>query len=259
MLSTIKIILLGIIQGMTEFLPVSSSGHLVLGQHILGMDEPGVSLEIVLHLGTLLAVVAFYHDRISELFIPLFKSPKRYHKSQEFKILLALFFGTIPAALAGYFLDSYFEEFFSSPRYTAMFLIITGLILILPKIVNLKVGKKKINIFRGIIIGIAQALAIFPGISRSGTTITMARFLKIQPKKAAEFSFLLSIPAILGATVLKVGDAGTIPLDYLFGGIASAIIGYIAILIVIRILISEKFHYFGYYVILLGIIGLIFL
>lgn len=261
---TIKIILLGVLQGFTEFLPVSSSGHLVLGQYLLGLEEPGITLEIILHIGTLLSVIAFYNQKILDIFQPLFKSPKSYHKKPQFKLLMALLVGSIPAGLVGFLLSDFVGDIFANPRFAAFFLIVTGLILLTPKVFKVKEGKKKAGILSGFVIGIAQAIAILPGISRSGSTITMGRILKLQPEKVAEFSFLLSIPAILGATLLDflvMRDAGgeAIPISYIFGAIASAIVGYIAILIVIKLLISKKLHYFAYYVIVIGIIGLIFI
>ncbi len=252
-----KIIVLGAVQGLTEFLPISSSGHLVIGQHLLGMDEPGVSLEIILHLGTLLAVFAFYYDRIAELFLPLFRNPRRYHKTREFKTAIALLIGSVPAGLVGIFLDEQIEAIFGNPQMTSGLLIVTGGILLLPKLVNR--GNKPVGIFRGFLIGCGQALAILPGISRSGSTISVARLMGVDGEKAAEFSFLLSIPAILGATVLKLPDSGGIPLNYLAGGAVAALVGYGAIVLVVKLLNKGKLHIFSYWCFLLGLLGLIFI
>ncbi len=240
-------------------MPVSSSGHLVIGQHLLGINEPGVSLEIILHLGTLLAVFAFYYDRILELFMPLFKAPKRYHRTGQFRTVLALIIGTVPAVIVGLFFNDAIDAAFSNPRYACLFLIVTGGILLLPKLLSKADGTSSPNLLKGLVIGIAQAFAILPGISRSGSTITMARLLGVDGKKAAEFSFLLSIPAILGATVLKLSESNGIPIEYFIGGGVAAIVGYLSILAVEKLLVRGRFHYFSYWCFLVGIVGLIFI
>ncbi|MEA1980499.1 MAG: undecaprenyl-diphosphate phosphatase, partial [candidate division Zixibacteria bacterium] len=159
-------IILGILQGLTEFLPVSSSGHLVLAQALLKVKQPGVSFEILVHLGSLLAVLIYFRIRIFQLIKSLYDEDYKKYRP----IVWFIIIGTIPAVIIGLSLKDFFEEAFSSPSMASTMLIITGLILLSTRFI--KKSNKKINLSGAIIMGIGQALAIMPGISRSGTTIS---------------------------------------------------------------------------------------
>jgi len=234
--------ILGAIQGLTEFLPVSSSGHLVLAQSLIpGFSQPGVLFDVVLHFGTLFAVLYYFAKKILSLKI---------------NYLLLLFIGTIPAALFGYFFAPFLEASFGNVKWVAAELIITGVLNIL---VDKFPSKKKIlSLKNSFLVGVAQAIAIIPGISRSGATIFAGVGLGISKKEAAEFSFLLSIPAILGANILqfaKYGANGRIDVPYyLTGLIVSFAVGFFSIKVVFKFLEERKFKYFGYYAIALGLI-----
>jgi len=188
-------IFLGILQGLTEFLPVSSSGHLVLAEHILHAKNPGVAFELVVHLGTLLSVLIYFRRRILTLLSSFFKKTETDTRRMNYLLLVA----TIPAVIAGVFFKDFFESAFSAPVMTSIFLMVTGLILLLTALVPK--GDNVVTLWRAIFIGIGQAIAILPGISRSGSTISAGLFAGVNPVAAAEFSFLLSIPTIAGAIV----------------------------------------------------------
>lgn len=234
---------MGIIQGITEFLPVSSSGHLVIIQSLIpGFSQPGVLFDVYLHFGSLLAVLLFYYKRILKL---------------EINYLVIIILASIPAAILGFILKDYIDLIFQSTKLVGGALIVTG-------VMNLKVDSNKesdvkINKKNGFIIGLFQAFAILPGISRSGSTIFAGTLLGLKREKAAEFSFLLSIPAILGANILEIFKNRSevlININYIVGIICSLAFSFICIKIMLNILIKRKLKYFGYYCILLGIIGL---
>lgn len=247
-------IILGILQGLTEFLPISSSGHLVLAQAILRVSDPGVAFEVVVHLGTLVSVLVYFRKKIYLLIRSLFDATLKSEKA----IIGYLFIGTIPAGLAGYFLEDFFERAFSRPALTSAMLLVTGGILILTRFI--KSGNKSVNLCSSVIMGIGQALAILPGISRSGTTIAFGMFAGVKPSDAAEFSFLLAIPAIAGAAVLKFKSLlnleNTLYGQYAVGAILAFITGLLAVYGVLTVIKKGKFEYFGYYCFAIGLVGL---
>ncbi len=254
-------LLLGIIQGLTEFLPISSSGHLVLGEYALGLQIPGVSLEIWLHMGTLVAVVVYFHRRIVSLAVLCVKPSMATPETK--RLLPALIIGTLPAVAVGLLLKDTIESVFSSPVFAASMLIVTGVILFSSRLAPHKT--ENMTWLRGFGIGCAQALAILPGISRSGSTITAGMFMGLSPSVAAEFSFLLAIPAIGGAFVLDLvsnynGIFDTTMIGrYLVGAIIAFIFGLASIHFLLRIISKGKFYYFGVYCLVVGIAAIIYL
>jgi len=255
-------IILGIIQGLTEFLPVSSSGHLVISEHLLKLSMPGVSLEIWLHFGTLVAVLVYFFPRIKALFRGVF-DPSFSEAGAMRRLLWALVLGTIPAVVVGLFFKDFFEKAFEAPTFAAGMLIVTGTFLLLSKLArNLS---RDVSGKRGFIIGLAQALAILPGISRSGSTIVTGLFLGVKPDKAAEFSFLLAIPAIGGAFLLDLLDnsetlfAGNDLSHYLVGAGISFLAGIVSIHYLLRLIRRGKLFYFGYYCTVAGVAALVFI
>ena len=245
-------IILGIIQGLTEFLPISSSGHLVLVQEILGLELPGNDFEILLHLGTLCSIlVVFFKDIKNILLTVSSKETQRF--------ILMIFIGTLPALIIGLGLKDLIAELFDNLLVVGFALIFTGLTLISSFYFNRQ--KNEYSIFRSFLIGIAQAVAIIPGISRSGMTISCALLLGLDSKQAAKFSFLLAIPVIGGAGILMVTDietASSIDFSTLMGGLFSSFfIGVVALKWLLAWLEDGKFHYFGIYCLLIGIITVI--
>ena len=271
----LEAILLGILQGLTEFLPVSSSGHLVLAQQFLGLKEPLVFFDVMLHVGTLAAVLVAYRDAIGRLVVgglsalgntQLWRHPSRtLNNSPDLKFIWLILLGSIPTGVIAVVFKSELESFFDEVRLVSVMLILTGAILQLPRFRQEKADNHEnsghhLKTWHAPLIGIAQGCAITPGISRSGTTISLALFLGIPAKTAAEYSFLLSIPAILGAVVLKVRDVGdtAIPLHIVGGGmLASFIVGYIALRFLLVVLNRGKFSVFSYYCIALGVVSLL--
>ncbi len=268
----IQAILLGILQGLTEFFPVSSSGHLVLVQKLLGITDDVLMFDIYLHLGTLLAVfVVFYRSIIKlissciyglrSIFIDRISFDEVYKSSQEIRIFLGIFFGTIPAGVVGYTLKDFIESLFNSSVTVFTALLFTGCVLIITFFVREK--KHQIGSLYGFLIGLAQALAIVPGISRSGLTISMALFLGIKREEAGEFSFLLSIPVIIGATLLAIKEhigAGfsTLPWDVtIIGILVSFISGWISLVFLMNIIKHGKIGYFGFYCIAVSVAGIL--
>ncbi len=249
--------LLGLIQGLTEFLPVSSSGHLVLFQDLLGLNEPGVTLEVLLHFGTLLAVFyVFGKDFIALL--------KFYHDQYQRHFLVLLILGVFVTGMMGLLFRKYIELLFSSTLVVGFMLLITGLIVALIKLIPQ--GQKNISDTKpldAVLIGLLQAFAIIPGISRSGTTILTALWRGLDRDAAVRFSFMLSAPIILGATLVEAKELLTTGLEsamafnYLVGTLVAFISGVFAIKVFIRMLSGNKFHYFAYYCWTIGLIVII--
>ncbi len=252
-MTLVDAIILGLIQGITEFLPISSSGHLVIAQSLLGLKLPGNIIEVVTHLGTLFSVIIVFRKDIIKYFFD-FKNPltKKY--------ILCLFIGTIPALIIGLSAKSFILLFFESIKMVSFSLIFTGVILFLSRKRNNK--KSKINYKNSLLIGIFQALAIIPGISRSGITISTGLLLGMNAKDAARFSFLLAIPAISGAGLITAIDMLDQPVlisfNIMFAALASSfVVGYLSLKWFLRILENGKLHFFGFYCIAIGLIILL--
>ena len=243
----LEIIILGIIQGITEFLPISSSGHLVIAQIILGIKSPGNTLEVLFHFGTLMSVVYVFFEDLKQILLTM---NEKNNQSFIFYIIIA----TLPAVFSGLLLKDYFLKIFDNVHLVGFALCSTGFILILSK--RFKNNQKAITFSSSIAVGIAQAIAIIPGISRSGSTISMCMYLGIPPKEAARFSFLLSIPVILGASILgflEVESNNTF--NYLTLTVAittSFFTGVIALKILLKILETGRFYFFGFYCLITG-------
>jgi undecaprenyl-diphosphatase len=263
-MSIFQIILLGIVQGITEFLPISSSGHLVIFEKLLKIGLHDISLEVFLHFGTILAVIYYFRKDLLKMLNSIgerFSGSKENQESWEFIWLIII--GTIPAVILGLLFKENIEKSFTSVKLVGITLTITGIFLWLSRFS--KQTKAKISWLNAVIIGFSQALAMLPGISRSGATITAGLFLGIEKEKSAKFSFLLSLPAVLGASLLKLKDSlsqgiciNTIFI-YLVGMVTAFIFGYFSIAALLKILKKGKFEYFGYYCLLVGVLVFIFL
>lgn len=265
-----KAIIVGIVQGLAEFLPVSSSGHIVLTQYLLGIREvgsdhqPDLSFEIILHLGTLVSVLIFFWPSLWRLVRSLY-TPSMV---EDRKMIMWLAIATLPAVVAALLFKDFFDSVPGNPFMVSAFLILTGLILFVPRLV--KGQKNKVGLKSAIIMGIGQALAIFPGISRSGSTIAAGLVSGVKAEKAAEFSFLMSIPAIAGGFVLTMKDQmekadsfseafmSCFSAPYLAGAAAAAVVGLLAIYLVMGAVKRGKLEYFSYYCFAAGIAGMIY-
>ncbi|MFC2169203.1 undecaprenyl-diphosphate phosphatase [Acidobacteriota bacterium] len=259
-MSFIEIFLLGIIQGLTEFFPVSSSGHLVLFQNLFGMQEPLLFVDIMLHVGTLLSLFIFLRREIWELlqgFGRLCFNPRKNISGPKTKLIFGLAIASLPTAIIGYFFSAFFESLFSSLRAVGAALLVTGGFLLLTRVAK---EKKKAPFLHPVFIGILQGLAIVPGFSRSGLTIGGAILLGWKRSEAAQFSFLLSIPAILGAvffqfTKIDVVSQAWLPL--LVGTLTAAASGYFALFYLVALINKGKFYSFSYYCFMAGFLTII--
>ena len=250
-----EVTLLSVLQGIAEFLPISSSGHLVLGKHLLGLQEVGLRLDVFLHVGTLFAVFAFYFSVIRRIVI-----------GREWGYVLKLALSAVPVGVVGILLKKQFPEalrVLESPAPVGVSLIFTGFILTATRF--LPRGRLDVSFGRAFWMGIAQAIAILPGVSRSGMTIATARIARVETEKCAEFSFLMSAPPIAGAALLEILEGlGNAPAANevswgltIYGCVLSAVVGYFALKFLLKSLKSRWFWLFGPYCVLAGLVVLL--
>jgi undecaprenyl-diphosphatase len=254
-LTSIEALLIGAIQGLTEFLPVSSSGHLVILQYFFGIKEQPLTFAVLVHMGTLISVFVAFHKDIAAILRRPFT-----------KLTYLIIVGCIPAGLVGVFLGSYVEMAFESLLAVGLGLIFTGFVLqISERLASRNIFAKEIRettYWDVIFIGLLQALAIIPGISRSGSTIAAGLLAGLDREFAARYSFLLSIPVILGAGVIELKDLFEVGVDmahvvpYMIGVISAAVFGLLAIKVVMNLVKKGRLAYFSYYVWLLAFLVL---
>ena len=264
-MTILQALVLGVVQGLTEFLPVSSTAHLVITQNLFGLHESPVLLvfDIVVHLGTLLSLFAYFGMEYVRWRKGTAEEIGRVHAYFSPRMIWFVVVATIPTGVIGLLLKKWMEASFNSLWLTVVTLVINSFILLSTywaKILEKKEFKKWLDAFW---IGAAQGVSILPGISRSGATVTTALWLRIKPEEAAHFSFLIAIPAVLGAAVFVLpGALPYVSADLwelmLAGFLAAFVAGYFAIAIVFRVVLKGKFHYFAYYTFLLAIVTSIF-
>jgi undecaprenyl-diphosphatase len=251
-------LLLGIAQGLTEFFPVSSSGHLVMVEALLGVEQEGILFEIAVHVATLLAVVLFYHKRIADLAVGAFKGQR-----DAIEYILKLGVATVPAVVLVLAAGGFMESQFDSPPLVGVCLLITGSMVWSTKYTLPRASGSEISWGAALLIGCAQALAILPGISRSGSTVVVALALGVKGSVAAEFSFLMSVIAIVGAMLLKLpellGSSPDAMGSMLIGSVAALVFGLLALFWFIRFLNNQRFHYFAFYAWAVGALFLVWL
>ncbi len=281
----IESIILGLLQGLAEFLPISSSGHLVLGKELLGMEEAGMFFDIMLHAGTLLSIFVVFRKKIVDMIVGCIRRDKTQQKEVGYIVL-----ASIPTAIIGIGFKKPLESLFENPRAVCCALLVTATLLFVSQWG--KTGSKhpecegaQMNWWRALVTGVVQGVACIPGISRSGSTISGMIFLGVNRKYAGEFSFLMSIPAVGGAALLDVikwvkcqdpetvaryaiekpekalacADASGFTPELLVGMIVAFIFGIIALKWLMAFVQKGKFHYFSYYLWVAGILGLIFI
>lgn len=251
-------IILGLVQGLTEFLPVSSSGHLVLAQNLLGVSDKGVTFEILVHLGTLLSVIIYFWKNLWAMLLSIVP-PFKAESERERKMIVLLFLASIPAAFVAFSpLENKFKAVYDKPDVVALFLLVTGGLLFLPRFLA-KSGKAtgEITTKSALAMGIGQAFAILPGISRSGSTIVSGMLTGTKSSSAAEFSFLMAIPAIAAAAVMELKHFGEVEAaligPYIGGAVVAFVSGLVAIFAVLESIRKGKFEYFGIYCFIAGI------
>ncbi|RJX17471.1 MAG: undecaprenyl-diphosphatase UppP [Ammonifex sp.] len=244
-------VVLGIVQGLGEFLPISSSGHLVLAPWLFGWQDPGLAFNVALHLGTLAAVVAyFWRDWLN-----LAQNGLKGKKNREGRLFWYLAAATVPGILAGLALEEYAETIFRAPLLVGAMLIGMGAVLYAADHWGARArGIWQVGWRDALFIGISQALAIIPGVSRSGATISAGRMLGLDREAATRFSFLLSTPIILGAGVYSMRNIGISDLTFAFwvGVLTSAVTGFAAIAFLLRFVVTRNFNIFVWYRAALG-------
>jgi undecaprenyl-diphosphatase len=258
-LEFLEAILLGVVQGLTEFLPVSSSGHLLLGQYFLGLDQDrfGLPFDVALHLGTLVAVVSFFWRsllRMAGAFVRSLSPGGRNLADPDQRLAYLILASTIPAALIGFLFETFFETAVRSPWVVVFNLVLVGILFIVGEAVGAKTRlADKLRFSEAVGIGLAQAAALVPGVSRSGATITLGIFLGLRREEAARFSFLMSVPIIASAGSLQLADVASEGMDaqgvLMFGSgfVSSAVVGYLAIKFFLRFVTHHSLRAFAYY------------
>ncbi len=291
-MSIFESIIMGLIQGITEFLPVSSSGHLAIFKSFFGLSDVGNTFDVFLHVGTLAAIAAVYYKDIWELIVSAVKmigsicrniktafqrigkdslDKESYPytkviKGMREKFVILIIISTIPTAIVGALLNDIIEKASEGLLVPGICLLITGVALLIAD--RMPNGRKTIRTTRysdAVLVGCAQAVAVFPGISRSGATISAALCCGYKKSYAVKYSFILSIPAILGAAVLKVADISTAAEEtagagvggYVIGMLVAAVTGYFALRLLIRLVQRNKYRYFAYYCFIIGIVAIV--
>lgn len=254
-MSLLELAALAVLQGTTEFLPISSSGHLVLARWLFGWQDPGLAFDIALHMGTLAAVLAYFHKDWLRLGLAFFRDPR--HPDARLAWLVAL--ATIPGALAGALLESTVEGYFRHPAPIAVFLILMGLVLLAaPRLARRQKGMIQMTPRDALVVGVAQAASVFPGFSRSGTSMAAARALGLSAEGAARFSFLLAVPLIAGAGLYEGLQVLRDPAEadwanMALGALIAGIVGFLSIAWLLRILRRVGFVPFVVYRLVVGV------
>lgn len=258
-MSVFKAIILGIIQGVAEFLPISSSAHLILLPYLFGWGESGLAFDVALHFGTMMAVLVVFFKDWWDLFVGAVKDVKTKKKSTNGKMFWYLIVATIPAAIAGLLLDDIIENVIRNKIWIiALALAIMGLLIFIGDKWASRHYKKEtkfedISLKQAIIVGVSQAFAVIPGFSRSGTTILAGRLQGISKEAITKFTFLMSVPVICGATILKVGDL-VFTKEVIIGIISSFAMGIISIKFLLNYIKKHDFSVFAFYRVILALI-----
>lgn len=247
-------LLLGALQGLTEFLPVSSSGHLALAQQLMpGFEQPGLLFDVVLHLGTLVAVIIYFRQDLKQLLTAPFRHD--IQAVQDRRYLRLLIVGSIPTAIIGLTLKGTVEELMHRPLVVGALLLVTGLLLFVAERFRSS-GRKRLNLADSLITGLAQGVAVLPGISRSGATIAVLMLRGVEGQTAARFSFLLALPAVGGAALVSLKDVEQLPQGdigiYLAGAGISCLVGLLCIHALLGIIRQKRLYYFSLYCWLVG-------
>jgi undecaprenyl-diphosphatase len=259
--SFIEALFLGALQGVTEFLPVSSSGHLVIAREFMEIRNIPLIFDVLLHISTLLVVILVFRKRILRLLVSFFRMLTGKKTDEEERgTILAILVATVLTGLIGIGIQSFSPG--EHPRLTGALFCLTGLILTLPRWFFRREGEAAPGLKTGLIVGIAQGLGVFPGISRSGITITASQGAGLSREKSGEFAFLVSIPAILGALILTLKEfdamSGQVSATALAGGLVSSfVVGLVSLLLLLKLVRRGRLYYFSFYLIPLGIITLL--
>jgi undecaprenyl-diphosphatase len=260
-MTPLQAIALGVIQGLSEFLPISSSAHLTLAPWLLGWEDPGLAFDVALHLGTLIAVLWYFRMEWIALVKAAFGilTTGRVETPEKRRVVY-LIIATIPGAIGGFLLQSRAESAFRDPQLIAIALIVMGIVLwLVDKLVDQQRVLGEMRWIDSLLIGLSQVIALIPGVSRSGSTISTARGLRFDRESAAEFSFLMSMPIIAAAVIMegpKALQQGGLTNELMSGVVASAISGWLAISILMRFVSRHSYGIFAFYRVALGLVVL---
>ena len=262
---------LGLVQGLAEFLPISSSGHLVLGQYLLGIRSGGkdVTFEVFVHFGTVLSILTVYRRPVGKMIGSVVgglrhpsEAVRRYADDALFRTAMLILLTMVPTGLLYFMFRHLIESAFDKPRLVCLMLIVTGVLLLLTLLRKKPDGD--LNGLKAFVVGVSQAAAMIPGISRSGATICTALYQNVAPERAANFSFLMLLPVVLGATLIQSIEifANGVAFDWLalaIGTSSAYVSGVIAIRVLLDVVRRGRLQYFAYYCFAVGIAGLLFL
>jgi undecaprenyl-diphosphatase len=258
LLELIEAVILGVVQGLTEFLPVSSSGHLLLGQYFLGLDQDrfGLSFDVALHMGTLVAVVSYFWRDLIRIVLAFLRSfgNRDLVNDPDQRLAYLVIASTLPAALIGYLFEGFFEDTIRSPWVVVFNFVLVGVLFLVAEAAASRSRRAtKLGFGEAVGIGLAQAAALVPGVSRSGATITLGLFLGLRREEAARFSFLMSVPIIAGAGGLQLAEVITSGMSthelllFVTGFLSSAVVGYFTIRFLLHYLTRHSLRAFAYY------------
>jgi len=271
-MNPVQAVILGVVQGLTEFFPVSSSGHLVIFQQLFGLREPALLFDVCVHVGTLLAVVAYFYKDIERMALAFFRFLKTLAAGgakraaaggdPDLKMVALILVGTVPTGLLGFGFHQVADQLFASLLVVGLALLLTTGLLLATRLVKAK-GRDILafTVLGAVVVGVAQGLAVIPGVSRSGATIATCLIIGLNRDTAARFSFLLSIPAILGALLLSLVSGSDTWGEFtaatlILGTLVSAGVGYAALATLIKIVRHGRLYYFAPYCLLLGLLTL---
>ena len=266
-MTSIQSLLLGVLQGVAEFLPISSSGHLVLLRQLMKLGEVPLLYDVLLHVSTLIVVVIVFRSRISSIFSSIWKGVKSAagpEDRENLRLTLYILIATLVTGVLGFGLSRFEALFSNKPRLVCLLFLFTALFLLSTLLRRGQRDYFQIGFLGAVIIGLAQGIGVLPGISRAGITISVALLLGLDRQRAGEFSFLIAIPAILGALLLQLRDAGTLleavdPVTLLVGFVAALVIGLISLKVLLRVVRKGQLAVFSIYLIPLAVVGLILL
>jgi len=263
----IQSLLLGVLQGVAEFLPISSSGHLVLFRRLMNLGDVPLLYDVLLHVSTLIVVIIVFRGRIGSVFATIWRalqSKTDPGDRENLRLTLYILIATVVTGAAGFGLSRFEELFFDRPRLVSVLFLVTALFL---TSTLLRRGRKdyiQIGFLGAVLVGLAQGVGVLPGISRAGITISVALLLGLDRQRAGEFSFLIAIPAILGALILQLRDAGRLleiaaPLTLLIGLAASFVVGLLSLILLLRVVRKGQLAVFSIYLVPLAVVSFILL
>jgi len=266
-MTSIQSLFLGVLQGVAEFLPISSSGHLVLLRQLMDLGEIPLLYDVLLHVSTLIVVIIVFRRKIGSIFSSIWRAAKAATDPgdrENLRLTLYILIATVVTGAVGFVLSRFEGLFFNRPRLVSLLFLVTALFLLSTLIRRGRRDYLQIGFLGAVIVGLAQGVGVLPGISRAGITISVALLLGLDRQRAGEFSFLIAVPAILGALLLQLREAGTLlemidPVTLLIGFVASFAIGLVSLLALLRVVRQGRLVLFSIYLVPLAALSFIFL